>query len=165
MAYLNNSKNRKRTAIDIGYVIAWGIITLASSYNPLLHHCSFDFIINHKGDYNNFVIPLIIWMVAYFLDYIYNTIRREEDERISISHIKQATVAITVFMFCLVLILAQSSYLQALPNCKNHLDSWLSFESRSNIRTFCLVCMFLCILLLKWSSINSIYLKNEVRKS
>ena len=164
-ANIDTTKNKKRTGIDIGYVIAWGVITLASSYNMLLHHCSFDFIIHHQGDYNYIVIPLIVWMVAYFLDYVYNTIRREEDELISISHIKQATVAITVFLFCLVMILAQTSYLQEFSYLNSNLDSWLSLECRSNIRTFCLLGMFLSILLLKWGAINSLYLKNNVRKS
>ena len=164
-ANMGSSKSRKRIGIDIGYVIAWGVITLASSYNPLLHHCSFDFIINHQGDYNDKVIPLIVWMVAYFLDYVYNTIRREEDELISISHIKQATVAITVFLFCLVIILAQSSYLQECYYLNSQLDSWLSLEYRRNLRTICLLCMFLSILLLKWGAINSLYLKNNVRKN
>lgn len=102
----SSNASTKRIVIDIGYVFAWGVITLASSYCLLLHHCSFDFIINPKDDYNYIIIPLIVWMVAYFLDYVYNTIRKEKDELISISAIKEATVAITIFLFCLVIILA-----------------------------------------------------------
>lgn len=161
-----NSKSRKRVGIDIGYLFAWGVITLASSYSStLLHHCSFDFIIYPKEDYNYIVIPLIVWMVAYFLDYVYNTLRREEDELISVSHIRQATYAITIFLFCLVMILAQSTYLQEFSNANSHFDSWLSLECRNNIRTFCVLGMFLSILGLKWGAINSLYLKNKVRKS
>ena len=154
----------KRISIDICYVLVWGIITLASSYNMLLHHCSFDFLLHHDGDYNYVVIPLIIWMVAYFLDYVYNAVRKEKNELISLSSVKKATVSIIVFLFCLVIILAQSSYLYEFANVSSF-DSWLSLEYRTNIRTFCLLIMFICILGLKWESINSLYYKNEVRKS
>lgn len=155
---------KKRRLIDIGYLITWGLITLISSYNVVLHDCSFAFLMDMKADYNFIIIPLIVWMIAYFIDYVYTIIRKDAWEKISGESVVRASWAMSIFLFLIAFILAQNSYLLSHMNdiCCN--GSWLSVSSRTIIRTICLCGMFLVIMLLKWSSLTSLEIKEDVKR-
>lgn len=74
---ISNMINHYKTPL---YLIAWGVISLVSSYNDILK-LDFSFIKNREF-YCGILGPLMIWIIAFFIDYIYTISKIEEDEEL-----------------------------------------------------------------------------------
>lgn len=155
----------KRLGIDLGYLVVWGVITFVSSYNLVLHDCSLAFITSPKQDINFFIIPLVIWLVAYVVDFGFTVQHKKNFEKFSKTYFWIAALAIGFFLLFLCFILAQSSYFANFYETATPRESWLSLDDRIAARTFALGAMFIFILLLKWSSLQSLHYDNSVKNS
>ena len=154
------SKTSKRTWNNICFMCVWGIITLLSSYNVIARDVSFDFLLNPDKDYYQIIIPLIIGMTAYFIDFAYTIYKKNDDDEVSIKSVRNATIIISCFLFLLVIILSQCSFLEY-STCN---DSWLSNDYRMCVRTICVVALFISMMVLKWNSLNSLQLTDRVKR-
>lgn len=163
----NNEESKgRRILLDSIYLLIWGIITLASSYNILLHDLDVGYILDCREDYNWLLMPFIIWLIAYYIDYIHSVLRKGKKHlKVSVVSVKRSTFAVTFFLFSLVVVLAQTTFLEGGGKCYEHnMYFSISCEARKIIRTVFLGFMFVSILLVKWSGLTSVYFRNEVQK-
>lgn len=74
---VSNMINHYKTPL---YLVAWGVISLVSSFNEILE-LDFSFVEN-KEFYCEILGPLMIWIIAFFIDYVYTISKIEEDEEL-----------------------------------------------------------------------------------
>lgn len=110
------------------------------------------------------MVPLIVWMIAYFLDFVFTLMRKDAWELVKRGAVVRGSGAMMMFLFLMVFILAQNSYILKHLNMCDAKDSWLSLSSRMTLRTISLCGMFLVIMLLKWSSLTSLQIKEDVKR-
>lgn len=141
--------------MNIGYLFVWIILILVSSYPRILHDCGIGYIIRWEEETYTLVVPLIIWLVAFFIDFVWKSLVKEATEFIEAKSIMIGTGAVSFFLFFLAGILAQSADTkESLCYC---------YYSRDVLRAMMLVGMFLCVCVLKLSSITSLNYKEEVK--
>lgn len=145
---------------NIAYLFLWGIVTLGSSYNMLLVDLDFHGIIDYEGDYNLLCVPLILWMIGYYLDYVYDVVNIKKDEYISPKSILASAWAMALFLGFLVLIICQTSFILSQYFTNVNLSGNIPF--RDSLRTIGLMGMFLCIMYVKWQSLSSIQVRIDV---
>lgn len=158
------SDSGRYICINIGYLVVWGFITFISSYNFFVQDLDFGFLSDSEQDYHFIVIPLIIWMIAYFIDFAYTALRKESDEMLSRQALYGVAVSMSIFLLMIVFILGQSSYIASIEPGTTPSSWWASVEVRAGFRTGCLVLMFMVILSMKWSSLTVLEYKEELRK-
>lgn len=111
MEYIDKNISKiKFTLKNSVYVLLWAVISLVSSYNKIipsineLFNCNFSSIIG--GDfYINVIAPLLIWVVAFFIDYLYQLWTIGKNERLNVVWVK-----LTYFIICLVFVVLLISF-------------------------------------------------------
>lgn len=116
----------------IMYVSLWGMVSLTSSYNDII---KLDFKFIETGDfYKDIIAPLLIWTLAFFVDYIYTISNIEDKKELLDKNWSQCSYSSIGFIFVVLLI---SIF---------HHDTILS-------RTICMACLFFNMMSLKVSSL------------
>ena len=144
-----NVSKIKYTIKNIVYVLLWAIISLVSSYNQIIPSikelCDWDLSSIFKGDfYTDVIAPLLIWVVAFFIDYLYQLWTIGNNERLNRFWIKLSNGVICIVFAVLV----------------------ISFFYHSTIeqKTTSVVCLFISIMLLKISALYVVSPSYEVEK-
>lgn len=77
---------------NLTYVIIWGIVSLLSSYNDIIRW-EFDFI-DSDTYYETIIAPLLIWTIAFFVDYVYRIWTIGDNEELSSGWVQCSNVTI-----------------------------------------------------------------------
>lgn len=85
--------------LNILYVMAWAGISFVSSYNSVLE---LNLEIFSNGDfYKDLMTPLLIWIIAFFVDYLYTTYSIDKkNETLDVK-----IVAFTYVLICLIFVI------------------------------------------------------------
>lgn len=123
------------------YLLAWGTISLVSSFNDIL---KLDFSFIEKNDFHcGIIAPLLIWIIAFFFDYVYTVSKIGNNEELD-KKWTQTAYEIICFIFVVLLL----SYY--------HHDSLI-------LRSIWMGLLFCGIMFLKAASLNIIRPRVELR--
>lgn len=137
------------TMKNIVYILFWAIVSLVSSFNqiiPSIHKIiKGDFSpITNEDFYTKIIAPLLIWIIAFFVDFLYQLCTVGKNEQLNPFYIKTSYVAIFVVFVTLVI-----SFF---------------FHSNECQKTVYIGCLFSCIILLKISALYVVSPSYEVEK-
>lgn len=137
------------TLKNIVYTLFWAIVSLVSSFNQIIS--SIHKIV--KGDfspitdedfYTKIISPLLIWIIAFFVDFLYQLWTIGKNEQLNPTWIKASYFAIfSVFVTLLISLFYHSCELQKIAS---------------------IICLFSCIILLKVSALYVVSPSYEVEK-
>jgi hypothetical protein len=83
------------------YLFAWGAISLISSFNNIL---KLDFSFIEKNDFHcGIIAPLLIWIIAFFFDYVYTVSKIGNNEELD-KEWTQRAYEIICFIFVVLLL-------------------------------------------------------------
>ena len=116
---------------NILYILIWAVVSLVSSFNEILE---WDFgFFNEVDFYCGIAAPLLIWIVAFFADYIYTISMIQEGQELDKSWTRYTYMVI----MCIFMVLVISTF---------HHETVL-------IRLIWCISLFVCIVLLKTASL------------
>lgn len=79
------------------FVLLWGCVSLCSSYNDIITYWNID-VPSFGLSLERIILPLIIWMAAFFLDFIIIMTRPPKGYQINITNVKASQCLMFVFL-------------------------------------------------------------------
>lgn len=145
----NKMSKIKYTIKNIVYILLWAIVSLVSSFNQIIPSikdlCKGDFSCIIDGDfYTGVIAPLLIWIIAFFIDYLYQLWTIGNNERMN-----EFWVKLSNFVICMVFVVLV-----------------ISFFNHSTVmqQTISVICLFVSMILLKISALYVVSPSYEVEK-
>ena len=146
---VKNTNKAKFTMKNIIYILLWTIVSLVSSYNQIIPSIQELW----EGDlssilcgifYTDIIAPLLIWIIAFFVDYLYQLWTIGNNEKLNTVWVKASNLAILIVFIVLV----------------------IGFFHHENIyqKTNSVICLLLCMILLKTSALYVVTPSYEVEK-
>lgn len=131
------------------YVLLWAIVSLVSSFNQIIPSmrdvCHGDFSSVLGGDfYTQIIAPLLLWIVAFFVDTLYKLWTIGKDEMLNKSWVKLSNIVICLVFAVLVF------------GCYYH--------ETAGQKAISVVWLFVSIILLKTSALYVVSPSYEVEK-
>ena len=140
--YLNNKGSILFFTRNAVFVLLWGLVSLCSSYNDIVVKWNWD-VPSFGLSLKRVILPLIMWMAAFFLDFIISMNRPPKGYEINISNIKASNYVIFVFLGLLAV-----------------------FIGRYNDAIVCEVCfwgIFLTMMVFKWLTLDLFYKREQIQ--
>ena len=104
--YDNNKGSIILFVRNVIFVILWGMVSLCSSYNDIISKWDID-VPSFGLPLNNIVLPLIIWMGAFFLDFIITMNRPPKGYDLNITNIKASQFMVFAYLALLALFIGR----------------------------------------------------------
>lgn len=82
---------------NVIFVSLWGCVSLCSSYNDIITYWNID-VPSFGMSLERVVLPLIIWMAAFFLDFIITMTRPPKGYEINMTNVKASQCLMFVFL-------------------------------------------------------------------
>lgn len=148
--WFGDNKNKiKYTIKNIVYILLWAIISLISSYNQIIpsikDFCSWELSSILGGDfYTDVIAPLLIWVIAFFIDYLYQLWTIGKNERLNKFWIKLSN-----FVVCSVFAVLVVGFF---------------YHDTIDQKTTSVICLFVSMILLKTSALYVVNPSFEIEK-
>lgn len=127
---------------NIVYVLLWGIVAFCSAYNETITNWHINIFPEEPFSRTDIMFPLIIWMCAFYLDFIITLNRPPEGYEINLVNLKASYFVmfiylslVTIFIGCPIKEIVEVSF-------------W---------------CIFITMLVFKWLSLDLFYKREQIR--
>lgn len=121
---------------NVVFVFLWGCVSLCSSYNDILTNWDID-VPSFGLSFERLILPLIIWMAAFFLDFIITMTRPPKGYEINMTNVKASQCLMFGFLTLVAI-----------------------FIGRNNDPLICEICfwsIFVSMMVFKWLTLQLFY--------
>lgn len=97
LLYNNNKDSIIFFLRNVIFVFLWGCVSLCSSYNDIITYWDID-VPSFGMSLEKIILPLIIWIAAFFLDFIITMTRPPKGYEINMTNVKASQCLMFVFL-------------------------------------------------------------------
>jgi len=140
--YSNNKGSILFFSKNVVFVLLWGIVSLCSSYNDIIIDWNWD-VPSFDLSLKRVLLPLIMWMGAFFLDFIVTMNRPPKGYEINITNVKASHYVMFLYLALLAV-----------------------FIGRHRDPVVCEICfwgIFITMMTFKWLTLDLFYKREQIQ--